>query len=140
MTTEDALLALSEDQENAKALLQLGMNERQAIEEAAGRWFVDRNEAHLAFYSILPLLALNAKSYDPRIHDAQTWVEEQAALNARHLYIHKTANKSHHELIFLLRAEWAPIYHTKRGDFCTSADSEVERGTTFSNIERLTSQ
>jgi len=49
MTTEDALLALSEDQENAKALLQPGMNERQAIEEAAGRWFVDRNEAHLAF-------------------------------------------------------------------------------------------
>jgi hypothetical protein len=94
MTTEDALLALSEDQENAKALLQLGMNERQAIEEAAGRWFVDRNEAHLAFYSILPLLALNAKSYDPRIHDAQTWVEEQAALNARHLYIHKTPTKA----------------------------------------------
>jgi len=67
MTTEDALLALSEDQENVKALLELGMNERQAIEKAARRWFVDRNEAHLAFYSILPLLALNATSYDPRI-------------------------------------------------------------------------
>jgi hypothetical protein len=70
MTTEDALLALSEDQENAKALLELGMNERQVIEKAARRWFVDRNEAHLAFYSILPLLALNANSYDPRIHNA----------------------------------------------------------------------
>jgi hypothetical protein len=90
MTTEDALLALSEDQENAKALLELGMNERPAIDKAARRWFVDRNEAHLAFYSILPLLALNAKSYDPRIHDAHTWVEEHAALQARHLYIHKT--------------------------------------------------
>jgi len=55
---------LSEDQENAKALLELGMNERHAIEKAARRWFVDRNEAHLAFYSILPLLALNATSYD----------------------------------------------------------------------------
>ncbi len=90
MTTEDALIALSKDQENAKALLELGMNERHAIEKAARRWFVDRNEAHLAFYSILPLLALNAKSFDPRIHDAHTWVEEQAGLEARHLYIHKT--------------------------------------------------
>jgi hypothetical protein len=90
MTTEDALLVLSEDQENAKALLELGMNERPAIEKAARRWFVGRNEAYLAFYSILPLLALNAKSYDPRIHDAHAWVEEHAALQARHLYIHKT--------------------------------------------------
>jgi len=81
---------LSEDQENAKALLELGMKERPAIEIAARLWFVDRNEAHLAFYSILPLLALNAKSYDPRIHNAHTWVEEHAALHARHLYIHKT--------------------------------------------------
>ncbi len=90
MTTEDALLALSEDQENAKALLELGMNERHTIEKAARRWFVDRNEAHLAFYSILPLLALNATSYDPRIHDAHTWVEKHAALQARHLYVRKT--------------------------------------------------
>ena len=36
MTTEDALLALSENQENAKALLELGMNERQAIEKPQG--------------------------------------------------------------------------------------------------------
>ncbi len=90
MTTEDALLALSEDQENAKALLELGMNEQQAIEKAARRWCVDRNEAHLAFYSILPLLAMDANSYDPRIHNAHTWVEEHAALEARYLYIHKT--------------------------------------------------
>ena len=90
MTTEDALLALSEDQENAKALLALGMNERQTIEKAARLWFMDRNEAHLAFFSILPLLALHAESYDPRIHDAHTWVEEHAALEARHLYVHKT--------------------------------------------------
>jgi hypothetical protein len=94
MTTEDALLALCEDQENAKALLELGMNERQAIEKAARRWFVDRNEAHLAFYSILPLLALHAKSYDPRIHNAHRWVEEKAGLEARHLYIHKTPAKA----------------------------------------------
>jgi len=94
MTTEDALLALSEDQENAKALLELGMNERHAIEKAAWPWFVDRNEAHLAFYSILPLLALHATSYDPRIHDAHTWVEEHAAIEAQHLYIHKTPASS----------------------------------------------
>src|SRR5713101_6292812 len=90
MTTEDALLALSEDQENAQALLELGMNERQVIEKAARRWFVDRNEAHLAFYSILPLLALNANSYDTRIHTTHTRLEEHAALKPRHLYMHKT--------------------------------------------------
>jgi len=61
MTTEDALLACPKIKKTPSAL-ELGMNERHAIEKAARRWFVDRNEAHLAFYSILPLLALNAKS------------------------------------------------------------------------------
>jgi len=45
MTTKDALLALSEDQENAKALLELGMNERQVIEKAARRWFIPQRSA-----------------------------------------------------------------------------------------------
>ena len=67
-------------------------------------------------------------------------VEEQAALNARHLYIHKTPAKAITELIFLLRAERAPVYRAKRGDFCTGAVSQFARGTIFFSIERLTSQ